>query len=249
MTGKERGAPNISRPIEEVRVNLKTIGLGPAIALALSPLAAQAQTTAAPATPAQPRVSTTFSTPLKIVGFGGYFTVTPRASSTSWTCPEGVPTEIAAGSPPTIIYTLSPDGSVFIANANGGALKIDMTKAQFATATSGDALESAPLRAFSTLSSTQPTLFGTSPTATATGFSLLYSTTAGLAASVMTGTQMLGVFTVNGTKWQIGMFPLDAAQSAAQAGDATPPPRAKGDIVITGGACKGSPVSSTALAK
>ena len=229
-------------------MNLKTIGLAPAFALALLPLATRAQTTPAPATPAQPRVQTTFSTPLKIVGSGGYFTVTPRGSSTTWTCPEGVPTEIAAGSPPTIVYALSPDGNVFIANANGGALKIDMVKAQFATAASGDALDSAPMRAFSTLSSTAPTLFGTSANATTTGFSLLYSAAAGLAASVMTGTQLLGVFTVTGTKWQVGMFPLDAVQSTADASASTPPPRAKGDIVITGAACKGSPVSSAAFA-
>jgi hypothetical protein len=232
-----------------MRVNLKTIRFAPAFALALVPLATRAQTTPVPATPAQPRVQTTFSTPLKIVGSGGYFTVTPRGSSTTWTCPEGVPTEIAAGSPPTIVYALSPDGDVFIANANGGALKIDMVKAQFATAASGDALDSAPMRAFSTLSSTAPTLFGTSANATTTGFSLLYSAAAGLAASVMTGTQLLGVFTVTGTKWQVGMFPLDAVQSTADASGATPPPRAKGDIVITGGACKGSPVAGTAFAK
>ncbi len=230
-------------------MNLKTIGLAPALALALSPLAAHAQAAPPPAPPGQPLMQTTFSTPLKIVGFAGYFTVTPRGSSTTWTCPEGVPTSIAAGSPPTIVYTLSPDGNVFIANANGGALKIDMAKTQYATATSGDALDAAPLRAFTTLSGTQPTLFGTSPTAATTGFSLLYSAAAGLAASVMTGTQMLGVFTVNGTKWQVGLFPQDEAQSAADATGATPPPRAKGDVVITGGACKGSPVSGTAFAK
>ena len=65
----------------------------------------------------------------------------------------------------------------------------------------------------------------------------------------MTGTQMLGVFTVNGTKWQIGLFPQDEAQSAADAAGATPPPKARGDIVITGGACKGSPVLRHRLAK
>jgi hypothetical protein len=232
-----------------LRVSIKMIGIVPALALALSPLAARAQAAPAPASPAQPLMQTTFSTPLKIVGFGGYFTVTPRGSTTTWTCPEGGPTSIAAGTPPTIIFTLSPDGNVFIANANGGALKIDMAKAQYATAASADALDSTPLRAFTTLSSTQPTLFGTSPTSATTGFSLLYSTAAGLAASVMTGAQMLGVFTVNGAKWQVGLFPQDEAQSAADATGATPPPKARGDVVVTGGACKGSPVAGTAYAK
>jgi hypothetical protein len=239
----------MSHQLRRARVNLKAIGLVPALALALSPLAARAQATPAPGAPAQPLMQTTFSTPLKIVGFSGYFTVTPRGSSTTWTCPEGGPTSIAAGTPPTIVFTLSPDGNVFVANANGGALKIDMAKAQLATAATGDALDAAPLRAYTTIGSTQPTLFGTSPTAATTGFSLLYSPAAGLAASVMTGTQMLGVFTVNGAKWQVGLFPQDEAQSAADATGATPPPKARGDVVVTGGACKGSPVTGTAYAK
>jgi hypothetical protein len=230
-------------------VNLKTIGLAPAFALALSPLATRAQTTAAPANPAQKLVQTTFSTPLKIVGSDGHFTVTPRDSTTSWSCAEGVPSEIDAGSPPTVVYTLSPDGNVINVNTNGGALKLDIAKAQFATAASADAVDSAPMRDFATLGGGKATLVGTSPTAATTGFELLYSAASGLAASVKTGTRTLGVFTVTSGKWQIGIFPLDEAQSATEATGATPPPRAKGDVVITGGACKGTPVPGASTAK
>jgi hypothetical protein len=230
-------------------VNLKTIGLAPAIALALLPLATRAQTTTAPANPAQPRLQTTFTSPLKIVGSDGHFTVTPRNSSTAWSCTEGQPTEIVAGSPPAVVYTLSPDGNVIIAEANGGSLKVDIAKAQFATAPSGDVIESAPMRDFATLGGKTGTLFGTSPTAATTGFELLYSAASGLTASVKTGKTILGAFSVAGTKWQIGFFPLDEAESAAEAAGASPPPRAKGDVIITGGACKGSPVPGASIAK
>jgi hypothetical protein len=230
-------------------VNLKTISLASAIALVLVPLAARAQSTGAPANSAPPRLQTTFTSPLKIVGSDGHFTVTPRGSSTEWSCAEDQPTEIVAGSPPAIIYRISPDGNVLSATANGGSIKVDVPKAQFAITPSLEATESAPMKALSTLGEGKPTLFGTSPTSGATGFELLYSAAAGLLVSVKTGNQTLGVFTVNAAKWQIGFFPLDEVQSAAEAAGATAPPTARGDLIITGGACKGSPVPGASSAK
>ena len=85
--------------------------------------------------------------------------MTPRNSSNAWSCAEGQPTEIDAGSPPKVVYTLSADGNTFIANANGGALKVNIAKAQFATAPSADAVASAPIEDFATLGGGAPTLF------------------------------------------------------------------------------------------
>ena len=228
-------------------MNLKAFGLFSTLALLLSPIATPAQTATAPAK-AAPRMQTTFSTPLKIVGADGHFTVTPRGSNTTWSCSEGTPTEIDAGNPPQVVYSLSADGTVLVANANGGALKLDVTKSQYATAATADALDAAPMHDFATLGA-KPTLIGTSPNSVNTGFSLLYSATSGLSASVMTGTQTLGVFTIAGNKWQIGIFPLDDAQSAADAAGATPMPKARGDVIVIGGGCKGSPVPDTSIAK
>ncbi len=229
-------------------VNLKTIGLAAACALAISPAATRAQTAPKPAGAAPTLVATTFSTPLKIVGLDGHFTVMPRGSSTVWSCAEGVPTEIDAGNPPAVVYTLSADGNVMVAATNGATLKLDLVKGQFATAPAGTPIDGAPMHDFTTLG-TGTTLVGTSPTAVTTGFALLYSAAVGLTASVQTKSRLLGVFTANGPKWQIGIFPQDEEQSVADATGATPPPKAKGDVIVTGGACKGSPVQSTALAK
>jgi hypothetical protein len=226
-------------------VNLKTVGLAAVLPLALLPLASRAQTTTAPGNAAPQRLRTTFTSPLKIVGSSGSFTVTPRNSSTAWSCAEGQSTEIDAGSPPKVVYTLSADGNVLVANANGGALKVDIAKGQYATAASADAVDSAPMKDFATLGSGAPTLFGTAPKALSTGFEMVYSAASGLTATVKQGMRTFGVFTVTAAKWQIGIFPLDEAQSDA---DATPPPAPKGDVVITGGACKGSPVPSASTA-
>ena len=164
-----------------------------------------------------------------------------------WSCPEGQPTQINVGTPVAVVYTLSPDGNVITALANGGSLKVDVAKAQYATAKYGDPIDNAPMQDFAKVGSAA-TLFGTSPTALSTGFELLYSAAAGLTVSVMTGQRTLGAFTASGTKWQLGFFPLDDAQTAASATGATPPPP-RGDVIITGAACKGSPVQSASITK
>jgi len=131
---------------------------------------------------------------------------------------------------------------------NGGALKVDIAKALFATAPSFEATDTAPMRKFASLGEGTSTLYGTTPTSGATGFELIYSAAAGLTASVKTGNQILGVFTANANKWQLGFFPLDETQATADPA-ATPPPAARGDVVITGGACKSSPVPGASSAK
>jgi len=228
-------------------MNLKTSGLAPAFVFALLPLAAGAQTAPASPNSAQPRLQTTFTSPLKMVGSDGFFTVTPRNSTTVWSCAEGQSTQIRVGNPTLVAYTLSPDGSVITALANGGSFKVDVAKSQFATAAYGDPIDSAPMKDFATIGSAA-VLFGTSPTAVSTGFELLYSAAYGLHVAVKTGERTLGVFTVAASKWQLGFFPLDDTQAAADATGATPPP-VRGDVTIIGGACKGSPVPDTSVAK
>ena len=116
--------------------------------------------------PPRNRAATTFSTPLKIVGFGGYFTVTPRGSTTYMDLSGRRAHVDRCGDSPDDHLHAQPRRQRVHRQRERRSAQDRYGKGSIRDRNVGDALDSTPLRAFTTLSSTPPTLFGTSPTAT-----------------------------------------------------------------------------------